>query len=294
MWRGTGLRLFVPVAVVASIGATFLGSVQVYDTNLPRNSIPVLWGIFVPVTLLLGLVVMVVTSEFALRDRRDRIEETLATIPVSNVGYAFAKYLVVLGAALFLASVFLVTQLVVELVGHFLNPTDFPALWLGRYIRLWLLLPLPAVLFASALSLFGTFLLGNRRLMLFLLFFLIWLAPFYLSAGLRFSDITGQNYYIVSAHAYYAAIEHTYADNAIRLNGDIPPDQLPPGALIAPGSDVFSLSEVRSGLLNALNTWPNDLDVLVEAQLKYVAAAGVLVLLALWRFRRYQAEGAKS
>ncbi|MGH2514489.1 MAG: hypothetical protein ACRDHP_02430, partial [Ktedonobacterales bacterium] len=141
---------------------------------------------------------------------------------------------------------------------------------------------------------FGTFLLGNRRLILFLLFFLVWLAPFYLSAGLHFSDITGQNYDIVSAQAYYTDIEHRYADRAIRLNGGTPADQLPPGATLAPGSDVFSLNEVRPALLSALNSWPNDLDVLVTTQLKYVALAGVLVLLALWRFRRYSVEGAKA
>ena len=242
-------------------------------------------------TLVFGLIVLIITSEFALRDRRDHIEETLATVFVESIAFALAKYLVALGAALLLAVVFLAIQLCVELIGYLIHSPDYPTLRRGPYIRLWLLLLLPAVCFASAVSLCGTFVFGNRRLALFLVFFVLWLAPFFAGNSISFADITGNGYYVNSVQPFYGAIEHAYVNRAIELNGETPPDPSHPPA---PGSIVFSLNEVRPQLVQALNSWPSDLDQLVHTQLLYGGAAIAFILLALWRFRRFQPDGARA
>jgi hypothetical protein len=274
----------LPVALALSVAASWIGPIQVYDIDLPRNTISVLWSVYLPGGLVMGLLILLVTSEHVLRNRRDRIEETLATLPIGTPAYALAKYLVSFGAALLLSVVFLIAQIAVQIIGYLAQTPDYPTLALEPDVRLWALLLVPVAFFASAVGFLGTVLLGNRRLILFLLFFALWLAPYYVSTSiLNFADVTANNYHTGSALSYYDDVTHVYLDKAIRLSGHTPIDE---------GGNpdahyTLSLAPVRSQLVAALNTWPYDLWRLVQTQLIYCGIALVFVTLSLWQFRRF-------
>lgn len=292
LWRGVGLRVLLPVALALSVVASWLGPIQVYDIDIPRNTISVLWSVFLPGSLVLGLLILIVTSEYVLRDRRDHIEETLATLPIVTPAYGLAKYLVALGVALLLSMVFLVAQMGVQVIGYLLQTPDYPTLALEPDVRLWAILLVPVAFFASAIGFLGTILLGTRRLILFLLFFALWLAPYFISnSALNFADITASHYNNNSALPHYESITHNFLTKSIELTGHIPPGQ--PGAS-PPGSYSASLAPVRTQLIVALNSWPPDLWRLVQSQLIYCGVALILVALAILLFRRYQPGGEQA
>ncbi len=286
MWRGTGLRILLAAAFLLSLSSAMLGQTQVFDVTLPRNSAPVLWGTFVAATTLLGLVVLIVTTEFLLRDRRDRIEEVLATAPLNNGAYAVAKYLVAAGGALLLAITVLVALLCVQVVLHLTGSHDYPTLWFGRYAHLWLLLPVPAALFASAASFFGTYVFGKNRLLLYALFFALWLVPLIIGSSVQsYLDLTGQQFMRDHAAPYYQRVERPFIVTAGGPRLGQSPAQQPPS---------FSLLPQKDALIAAVNTWPPDISDLVTTRLEELGAACVFVLCGVWRFQRFHAESART
>lgn len=286
MWRGTGLRMLLVAAFLLSLASSVLGQTQVFDVTLPRNSTPVLWGTFIAVTTLLGLVVLIVTTEFLLRDRRDRIEEVLATAPLNNGAYALAKYLVAAGGALLLAITVLVALLCVQVVLHLTGSHDYPTLWFGRYAHLWLLLLVPAALFASAASFLGTYVFGKNRLILYALFFVLWLVPLITGSTVQsYPDLTGQQFMRDHATPYYERVERTYIVAAGGPRPGQPHDQQPTS---------FSLLPQADALIAAVNTWPPDMSDLMTTRLEELGAACILVLGGIWRFQRFHTESAKT
>lgn len=283
LWKGIGLRALLVAVLVLSVAAALLGQTYAYDVILPHNSLPVLWQVYLNATTLLGLLILVIATELLLKDRRDRIEEVLATAPIGTVTFALAKFVVVLGAAILVTVVFALALLGTQIAGYLLGSGAYPTISISPYLQLWVLLPLPAAVIASALSFLGTVLFGNRRLVLYLVFTLLWLAPYTNALPSAYPDVIGHKYANDVASVYYGKIENSFAgrarDLAQQAGGSAGGD--------APGQLAYTLEPLKTPLLEALNTWP-PLGDFVLARMGYVAVAGLFVAFGCWRFRRFQ------
>lgn len=285
LWKGIGLGGLLIGVLVLSVAAALLGQSYAYDVILPHNSFPVLWSVYLNATTLLGLLIVIITTELLLKDRRDRIEEVLATIPLATKSYALAKFVVVLGSAVLITVLFAFALIGTQIAGHLAGMDAYPSIVIGAYLLLWLILPLPAAIFASALSFVGTVFLGNRRLVLYLVFILFWLAPYTNALPSTYPDVLGHKYANDVVTVYYVNIEQKFAARARASTQQSSSGATGEGTNQAP----FTVEPLKASLFDALNSWPPLKDFVI-GRIGFIVLASLFVALGCWRFKRYQPQ----
>lgn len=268
MWRGVRLNLLLPLIVVLVALTTYRGSAQFFDVMLPQNTIPFLWQNEISATALLGLLTTIVISEFTVRDHLDRVDETLATLPFPTPLLTIARIIPVMLAALLIGFVYSLVTFLVQVVFHLAGSTDFPQIWIGRYLILWVIIIAPAMLSAAAIGFCATVFLQNRRIVLYPFAFLFWLLSFLPIVTETWADPAGYHFYNNTVSQFYSQAEHSIS-----------------GSVGGPGGQPipvvsFTLQGVQAQIVNALNVWPPLHDFLVT-RLFYVIASIVLFLISI-------------
>jgi hypothetical protein len=118
----------------------------------------------------------------------------------------------------------------------------------------------------------------GRRIFFYILFFSVWFLP--VLAVVHFADITGISYIRNVATPYYGQIEDKIAASV--------------GAPIGTGPGIhptnppsFSLEPAKGKLIQAVNTWPPDVNRLLQQQLVYLLLALCCNFAGMLAFRRF-------
>jgi ABC-type transport system involved in multi-copper enzyme maturation permease subunit len=138
------------------------------------------WATLGMVSLLLTLILAFSTGNQLQRDRDRRLEGIILSTPITTATYVCGKYL----AGLLLILGFAVLNLVGSVVLDAIIPaSNYPALGPWPYVTSWCILVLVPLVFGAALALLITTFTRGQRVVTSMALILIWLVPFYASAG---------------------------------------------------------------------------------------------------------------